>query len=468
MAKPVARLNWGRFGLYALSAICLLAVVDVLWNARLLRPIADDYAAANNVIVRGLAGYIGNDYLNFSGELSRVVADAVLVGVPVTYLPWSLGSASSFFMAALVASLATLAVTAVSMSPKTTRKMNLWLGLPVVALTWWAYWWAPVITPHDPSQRALPEAITHWQIINSSYVVLPALVIALFVVLSGLRPLSQTRVRWLNFALLVVGVVAGLTGPVFGLTAAIAIFVLMWMNIVWGKQLKFRSLHGLGFALIGLVVGVTVTQASPGTRGRAPLFRGGEGMVPLTPGNLLNWTIPQALYEWADRLINTGSLVTLLVTTGLGFLLSRAGWQARQVLLVRLATGLLGFSLVFAVVNRFSEAIVYPAFWHQVGFSTVIFLAVSGFGLALGNRLATFKAPAASAVVTMGLIIGLLWAFSAERILVGSMSDRYQSWLAGPAPRNGIPDIEQKGGGFERFWLVLAEFRGDAPDRVVN
>ena len=468
MAKTLKTSAWSKGALVIFFAISLVAVLDVFRNARSLRPIADDYAAGNNIIIRGLGGYISNDYLNFSGELARVVADAVLVGIPVSSLPWSLSSLSTFIVASLVVGLAVLTTWAISRSGKKSLEKWLWLALPTAVLAWWAYWWAALTTPHDVSARALPEAITHWQIINSSYVVLPALVISLFLMLMHWQTKNVTKQWWRIGGIFAVGLLAGLTGPVFGLTVAIGILSIYAALVFQHKTRRLRPPSWVVAAFVGVLVGVAITQASPGTRSRAPLFRGGEGMVPFTPGNLLNWTIPAALYEWADRLANVGTLVVLLLTIGVGFLATSSGLNTQPRQLLALGTGLLLFSLVYSIANRLSEAFVYPAFWHQVGFSTILFLAIAIYGFLLGSVASRSNQAVAATLIIASLVVGILWALSSERLLVGSINDRYSAWLMGPAPLNGIPDIEQVGGGFERFWVVLAEFRGDAPDRGVK
>jgi hypothetical protein len=188
--------------------------------------------------------------------------------------------------------------------------------------------------------------------------------------------------------------------------------------------------------------------------------------VPKTPGNLLNWTIPAGFVEWFMGMWNVGALVMLALAIVLGFLLYNR--SNRKPTSFTLGTALIGYSLIYALVNRFAEAYSYPAFWHQVGFRSFQAFGLFAFGLAVGGWLIKFKTRAVNLTITALLALSLIWGLSAERLMVGSIKDRHIIWLRGAAPLQGIPDIENTDTWVYRSWLVLAEFRGDAPDRGVS
>ena len=79
------------------------------------------------------------------------------------------------------------------------------------------YWWAPVATTPDPSEVVLTrvQIITFWQTVNVQYLVSTALLASLLVLC--LR-LPKER-RWSrSLGLVIVGGLAGLSGPVLALS----------------------------------------------------------------------------------------------------------------------------------------------------------------------------------------------------------------------------------------------------------
>ena len=462
--NQLARLNGTKVGLGLLTLVSTVALIEVIFTSRRLRPIADDYGSADAMISGGFVNYITSNYMNFSGELSRVISDAVLVGFPVSYANWNLASSLTFTFATAAVLFAFAVLMRIGM-PTETGTLFIWVALPTAALGWWAYWWAPAGLGTREGVRSLPEAITHWQIINSSYVFLVSLSIGIWFWGAVARHKQYKLALGVSAAS---ALLVGLSGPSLGLSAFATLAILLGLNLLSSASPNTRPSRGSLIASLGGVgLGLVISQTSPGTRERAAYLMNSEGAVPRTPGNLLSWTVPTGFLEWFNGIWNVGALVILGLTVTLGFMLARLRQLQSQPLL-SVALAVMGFSFVYAVLNRLAEAFSYVTFWHQIGFRTVQALGLFTLGLALGAWLSRFKVRSVSIGIGAALAIFVVWAVSAERLMVGSINDRYATWNIGAAPLEGMPDIENSDTWVYRSWLVLAEFRGDAPDRGVK
>lgn len=115
----------------------------------------------------------------------------VIVGLPGRHAPWELASAVPFVLTTfIVAAVAVQLVGGIKLLRGSL--LGAWaLGFVSVCL-WWSSWWLPVILSGGQISRSRAVAITVWQNINSAYVLLVALSIALWLI--AIRESSNTSV----------------------------------------------------------------------------------------------------------------------------------------------------------------------------------------------------------------------------------------------------------------------------------
>lgn len=449
----------------ALGGIGILGYV--VWGARLLRPVADDYCAGRSA-GEGFVGSLSYWFHTWSGDLTARAVDYALVGWPLTRLPWPLASSVAFLATAALVTGATVLLLRIGvLSSAHDLRRGLVQVVPVVAVAWWAFWWLPVrATSHLPPVLAdgnalnLAQSITVWQIVNSSYVVVPSLLV---IALVGLTPVWRRRWRIAVPVAFTVGVAFGMAGVVLAATTAAALGALLGLEVLLRRHwLPSRwATVALG---CGLAAGVLISFTAPGSVLRSEALKQDPALPVLTPGSLLAWSLPEGIVEWGKGVVTPGSVLAAVLMAAMALALVRSGLRVATALLLRTGCGVLALSVLLSLLNRMSEAAAYPAFWHQVSTRTLIFMGVCVLGFAGGAKLALAASWLPTWLVAAPLLLALVGVAASVSPMVDAVEERFGRWQSGPAPMGVISDIEDPQGWQAECWEDVARGRS-APAR---
>ncbi len=458
-SRPLTVATW------ALAAAALLMIAFVVWHSRALRPIADDYTIAASAR-DGLFAGLWQWWQTWSGDATAMFANVLLVGLPLQHLPWALASAVPFLVSALVMAGSIAWITTRS-SPAGRRqpvKEVLLVLIPVLIVLWWAFWWSPVVTETgDSSASVLAQGITFWQNLNAAYVVTAASLVSAWVFLESRS--SRDR-AWLLGGYLVVGIAAGMNGPVFALSALIILPVLACACLLRGRNPGRRRAIQWLLAEAGITLGAAAAHVAPGTQIRAELLP-----HPAVDLNLAMYFLrlpPSALRDWWNAVISPGTVLIFLVLGALAYLMTLRGRSYDPVRLTAYGAALLGFSLVLSLVNRASEVFAYVGWWHVLSARTVSWMGICCLAIALGTIGARRGRQSLLLPVSVFAAFAALILVGASLIgMTDAIATRLPRWEVGPAPVEGISDIESDGNRFRTAWLELRETRG-GPSRGID
>lgn len=316
--------------------------------------------------------------------------------------------------------------------------------------------------PHLPSRLAVPDAvilaqsITVWQTVNAPYVLLPC---ALLLGALALRPMLDRRwqISWATFGLF--GLLTGTSGLVLA-AGALCVALCFALAATTGHR---RGQIGPWIACsFGTGVGMLVSYTSPGARSRSEVL-GNHPMLPsLTPGTLVGWVFPDALQTWEFAVLNPGTLIAGALLFSAAVVQQQRGRVPDPALLSRVGGLLLAGTILLSIINRASEVFAYPAFWHRLSTSTLVFIAICLLSFALGLRAAdSFRGKAMGLAATLLFVSGTV-AAQAASAMANTVQERYARWQSGPAPMSVISDTETWPAD---CWQFIVRMRDDAPAR---
>lgn len=450
-----------------LSSASFLVVLYVLWTARLLRPGADDYSLAISA-KDGLFQGVWSWWQGWSGDVTAMFSNTLFVGMPLIHLPWSFASAIPFMSAAavIVGAAGWILFHAIPKSGEKNRRLFiLSSAIPILAITWWGYWWLPVLQARDtPNADPLAQGITHWQNLNSGYVITTALLIWAWFILES-RKTDKCWLLWTGYAIL--GLLAGLNGPVFA-GSAVAMIIILAAGSLLGSQVAIRT-HGATWllAVSGILVGALASHFSPGSQSRKLLLVNPEIDTSLF-FRVVNEAVPGGLADWWPAVTSPGAWVLVVVIAGATALITLRGFVPNVNFLLSTGTGLLVFSLISSFVNRVSEFFAYPAFWHLTTPRAIAWLGLTTLAIAIGSIIARMgRGSLAVPVITFAAAAGVILMASSIALMSQEIINRSAQWEIGPAPVSGVSDIEEPDGWQRDAWLSLIEIR-EAPKRGIE
>jgi hypothetical protein len=381
-------------------------------------------------------------YLTWSGDLFQISLAGLIVGQPLVHLPPTVASAVPFLLSAATAAFLTMFLLTRTLSAGRRSTALLMFGAaPYVLLLWWGYWWVPSVFENDPysTPALLASAVTHWQVVNNSYVVLPMVLIAAW----SLIHTHQVWPQWARMGgMLVVGLLSGLGGLVFGVSA-IAFVILFWLAISWLARgiKKDQVVEALGF-ILSTSAGLLIASLSPGAQSRGVILAEMRPLQSSSPWEIFAWVFPQGLFDWFTGIFHLGSLVTVLSSMGIAFGLMLFRVQIPRLELIFAAGGLLAFSLILALAARAGAGFSYVAYWHQVMPRAVSFVALVLLGVAAGSWIFAKCSRSASLVTLSAVVIALAACFGSLYAMLSEIEARHVDWQSGPAPLPGISDID--------------------------
>ena len=454
-----------RWALAGVSGVSSLLLIYVVWNSRLLRPIADDYclaAEAGDGLIPGIVSW----WSNWSGDLTMVTSNTVLVGLPLIHFPWFVASALPFLLTVATATSLGIYVTLHSLRLVAGRQRGLKVALaisPILAIVWWSYWWAPaLLAPDSADNYPLALGITVWQNLNAQYVVTSFLLIGGWLWIES-RP--NLAMPWRPMAYALLGLGTGFNGPVFAVSALIMVLSLAALSALRGiSTLRERGPYwGLAVVVAGVSAGIS--HFSPGSQNRKGQLADPDLNFDLIY-LLVTEAIPSGISSWWFAVFNSGALIVLVVSAFVGVALASQGIRPERDSLFSIGFGLLGFSMIMFILNGLSEYFSYHAWWHLTAPRSVTWISLIAIGVALGNLASNYpQLYTALPIIFSAAIAALLLTLSANAVMVSTMQSRWWMWERGPAPMSDIiGDIEDPEGFQYACWRELTIER-TAPSR---
>lgn len=435
-----------------------LVFLYVAFSARLLRPASDDYCMAVDA-QRGVVGALAHWWEVSSGYVTFGLGAATFVGLPGLHLPWPLTSAIPFLVGALAIGV-TVATVLWFATPRSARTWaRLLLAIPVAAVAWWSFLWLPQGYSATGTAKQMAEGLTHWQILNGSYVFLTTVLVVAPILLW----VATTKRPALVWTFAIFGLVAGLGGPTFGGTTLAVSLVALAYVAVFGAQHRRLALTALALTAVTAALASLAAHVAPGSQARQG-FIGSEPVVGgvRSTAELFHAVLPRAIFTWLESFTHAGSLFVLVLAIAAGWLLARQGVHLRPSSGIALSLVLLSAGMIFSTLAVAAQKFAYEAYYHHTPAWMLTFFATASIGVAVGSALE--RRPWAGDLATaLGvLLLALVIAASAILFATTSMAERLKAWESGSAPMVGaVYDLDD---GWWGCWNGLAELR-DVPDR---
>ncbi len=459
----------GARGLGPLLALALVALVVLAFAAlslRLLRPILDDYCWGAATARDGLIGGMSTWYRTWTGDLVAVGLNTLLVGMPLVYLPWALASAIPTVVAAsCVGVLVLVLIWRTSETGHLQRRVYVLL-VPIALLLWIAYWWVPRTFGSWTAIEQMADEVSVWQNINAAYVVPTAIVLTAWLVMS--RPGAYRRALTWCLACAVLGLFTGLAGYSIAVTALTVVAITtLWRLIRRVAPRGVRLAGGLLFTAT-TVTGIAISYFSPGAQARAAVLAATPVLPSKTPLSLASWIVPESAATIFRSLTNTGALCVFVIAAVVAVVLRSGGWRADRHRVGVLTAAMAGIAVVNVCVARASEAFAYPAPWHYVGASVVLFAFVVILGVYAGlwvsdahgsRRLSVWV------VVLVGMLAMVPVAFAVAS-QSARLSERESQWQHTSAPFGDIMDLGTPNHYTTTCWWEIGQARA-IPYRTV-
>ena len=350
-----------------------------------LRPSADDYCSAAGVARQGVLQISIDQYLTWSGDVTLILANNVLVGLPLSALPVNLS--------ALPAQTIVIVLFAVfiAMVLRANAQAHFWKTVVFTPLIALSYWWLPATWALPQNYAEMHQMITSWQTVTLSYVCAPlASGILLFNVWNYLIEPSDKSCSRSIWVLLVPSGVIAMSGLSLSATwlAALSCMVLLARS----SQMRTMAVGKLAvWVFPSWAIGFGISWFAPGLQKRRDLLDSLESS-PVRNWNLetvLDWLLLPVLRNFAFSLFS----VQVIFVVGFTFLLSnffaKPDWDRTHRNLrasLMFAAVLICTSFFSLLIARLGQASTYEAEWHFIPSQTFILLAAVTVGLSFGTR----------------------------------------------------------------------------------
>ena len=429
--------------------IIFLNVGATIYGAHWLRPAADDYCFAWIVGAHGIVGSVVDSWTTLNGYITSIFLASMWVGWPLAHLPFSLASAVPFLAAALSMGIAVYCLVSHFM------KFGHWhrVVIPVgIAFLWWVFLWASdafngiVIQLSSFSVREtllLTKGLTHWQALNGVYVVqLGMMLVSLSIALHYCPPKSAYRL----VCLMILGLLIGMMGP----TLAFSIIVFLGAHLLYAYLQPKRDfifskfeLLGLNFSILGSFL---VSQfLSPGNQKRQALIDNHFDLSIMNLLDLVDTAFRFSIKFWVSSYFSLGSIIIFLLVAGLTYLYSPFFLRNKKQEIFSIGFIFATFALLQIFVNRSAEFFAYQGYWHFISAIACIFISLIFFGISAGKFLIEVDQQKKSRlVIGFIVVITCLMGTSSNVAMIKSMYERQSRWSGGPAPSEGIADIEEQ------------------------
>ena len=433
-------------------ALIFASIALVLAISVLLRPVADDYAHGASAVA-GFWSATTGWWLSWSGDLSLIVGQVLLVGMPLAWLPLEVTSSVGFVFAGLiVGGLGAVALGLVKHSEKW-PVISAWA---LITLSWWVFLWARQLAVPDFENRLVAEFLTHWQTVNVAYVIFPAInvVVFLFLVRGAL-----SRGKLAGTIALFLGFISGTSGLVMGF--ALAAFGMV-IGVAKSVTAGFRSALSMFLYALGAIGGAAVATSAPGARVRSEYLP--DFQLQASFFDIFR-SIPRGVGNWLGFVFSYETLLVIGVGVLTAWLVGVDQSPSRNRVLWETVVLLIPFSLLVSVITAVSQLAAYEAPWHFVSTRLLVFVsaialghglyyAVRGLLLGKGLGATSVWVLKLSAIVT---VLGLLATGAVA--LASSVIDREVAWQSGEAPLRGAQDREDDN--WRAGWEIIEEHRSN-------
>jgi hypothetical protein len=363
-----------------------------------------------------------------------------------------------FLLAAMSVASAGLVLTGVSISRIRQRAgLRTALTLLIVLLglmtLWWAYLWSTYTKSGLSRPSDIAVGLTHWQNLNTGYVI----PISLVTILGVWVVRARFRFWYLVLAAsALLGLVAGFSGPSIAL--AVAGVAPLFAVGLWVLGDNWWWLKALGVSLITSLF-LVASLLAPGSQNRATIARSD---VELTLSSIPGWfltVVPNGLISWFSIYWQWGSV--LVIGSGLVLVYTVRLLYHPDILV---STGLAWlavtlFSLALSASTVVTDSLTYGAYWHQSSTTTLSFLSLLLLGIGVGMRLPDSLPRITKFALPIALVAIALTTSANILNMSVSITDRLTVWEVGPAPiENVIADREAEW--IETCWDQLEMIRG--------
>lgn len=415
-----------------LAAVALVSAVSAL-----LRPVADDYAHGA-LAIDGFWGATSQWWVGWSGDISLIIGQVLVVGMPLAWFPLGVASSVGFLLSGLFVGGLGVVVLGLAKNVRGWPVISVWA---VITLSWWVFLWVRELAMPNSENRAVAEFLTHWQTVNVAYVIFPALNVAVFLFL--IRG-SLPRGKMSGAVVLMLGLIAGTSGLVMG--AALAAFAMVVALAKWVTS-GFRSTLSIFLYAVSAFGGVVIAISAPGARARSEYLPDVE---------LQNFifdifrSVPRGVGNWLGFVISYETLLVMGVGVLTAWLVGVYQSPSRNRVLWETIVLLIPLSLLVSVIAAVSQLASYQAHWHFVSTRLLVFVSALALGHGLyfvvRGFLARKKLGVTSVwVVKLSTIASVLGLLSAGAVaMASSVIDRELAWESGEAPLRGAQDREEE------------------------
>lgn len=426
---------------YLLTGFAFFNWLIMLWvfnAAKTLRPAADDYCIGVRASLGPLGGFV-NDWLTWSGFITPSFLTNLLVGVPLANGPIWIVSSLTFIAAGLSVSFLMFPMISLSINRKIQWKRYIQLFLvlaPIFVTFWWVFLWFPSIDLNLDMRSKLALGLTHWQNLNSAYVIPASMILAAAIFL--LNPNLRRRPT-ITIAALGLGLATGLMGPTFGLAAAL--FLLM--TLLWGQlslmRVSNRYILDVGASLIAVLAGLLIAYQAPGTQLRLREIDSPDPEFTLNsvPGWLMA-IFPENLFMLGELLFTWGALAVFLVSIAISFHLRCRYRNMDSTPILITSLGLLIFGISLTTATIFMDALSYAAYWHSSSIAVVAFAICITFGTWVGSEASKHVNTTTFAIFSTMLGVSLIAGIGSALDLSTEINMREKVWIGGTAPIEGV------------------------------
>jgi len=422
------------------SIVFWLLVFWVFNASRFLRPASDDYCVGIRANLGPIGGFV-QEFQTHSGFVTPSFLTNLFVGIPLANGPLWFGSSITFLFAALGMSFLTI-VALMAASGLTASKKLVLFGLasllPASIVAWWTFLWFPLDASTESPMDELAIGLTHWQNLNSAYVLPTALILSAALLL--LRP-SLSRNWRVTVASAVLGLVTGLMGPTFAMAAVLFMTLLASWILLRVEEMKARKLMDIGVASLTVMLGLLIAYLSPGTQSRASQYGAGEFVF--APGSIVGWImaiLPENLFMFGELLLHWGTAVVFSIFFGLGFFARKniPTLETSNVLPIAIGLSVFGISLTSATIV--TDTFAYGAYWHSSSIAVVAFAVCASFGFWAGGAFLNQLGSPGDLFACVVLLVGLVSGVGSSLDLSTSVVEREKLWTDSHTSATGIID----------------------------
>ncbi|WP_353427836.1 hypothetical protein NHB34_01650 [Polynucleobacter sp. MWH-UH19D] len=446
-----------------ISSVCVVAlsVAITCYMARLLRPAADDYCYGSISAEFGFIGGIGYWFDTWSGFLLSVFTGSLFVGIPLALFPYGLASAIPFISAALgmgiIVNLIDQNIAANSREKLTT--------VIFLAFGWWTYLWAtPAINHYLHYSVLLANGLTFWQTLNGQYVIQLQILIAAIVITPRVFKNSP-------LLLMTSGLIIGLVSGTAGTTLSLSLLLIGLVLIAAARFFKSEALCVTGNfwmpLCIGLLVGVIACHIFvPGSLIRMRALNIQVEMTWTSLTSMVKMSVFDGTLKWMKSYFNYGAVLFGFLTYGFYFLRGFSSYALSSKNILSLSLFFSIFAYLQCLVNRLAQFFSYEAYWHFVSPTICIFISIYFFGIwgALVTRSVSLINPFKRLLIIFYVLL-LLLSLYVNIFMWSKIQNRYDLWISGPAPAEGVSDIEDRNGWQMQCWNKLMDLRGESNSR---